>query len=126
MDKSIFEKLAKLVEGTNSRTAKEHEDFLKTYRGIVEMVPLSVANEFGNMDGINIVSPKQKIENCRIELTATDYLWWKTRFANGWRVQGGTQKLLRKMATHLAKSAEGTGLDIAERKALLEIIDGIE
>jgi hypothetical protein len=62
-------------------------------------------------------------------LTATDYLFWKQKIADGVRFSpkhGGVKSVPRGMVERLAKKAEAAGLTLEERQTLLKLLDEIE
>jgi hypothetical protein len=112
---SIFKAVADLVTGAKARETEEHARFLRFYRDLVETLPTAATKAFG---GLSLA------DATRIELTATDYIWWKNKIEQqGYRFSAGVFAVQANMLNHLAKKAEAERLDPAERKALLALLD---
>lgn len=125
MDANIFTRIADIALGANQRKLKEHREMLDFYRRIVETVPTEVAEMFGSMP----VKVRQKnikdFVTWNIELTATDYLWWRRSIENeGARFASGAKRIMSAMLEQMTKNI-GT-LEPEERKALIKLMDEAE
>jgi hypothetical protein len=125
---NLFQSIANLAVTATGRVTEDHEKFLVFYRGLVETVPPEVAELFGSLT-VAVVEKGELKSSWGVLLTATDYLFWKQKIAEGVRFSpshGGAKSVPRALATRLAKKAEEAGLTLQERQALLALLDGIE
>lgn len=122
----VFQAVADIATGAAARVTDEHSEFLEFFRSLVETVSPEVAKQFGTLS-VTVVT-KGKTEGWGIELTATDYLWWKDAIAKGSRFSpdhGGVESVPRAMVVRVASKAEKSGLTLEERRALVTLLDGI-
>ena len=115
----IFRAVAAVGLGASKRITAEHDEFLAFYRELVETVPTDVAKSFGRMS-VNMTNGAQ---DWKIELSATDYIWWKEKFADGARFSSPPAQVRLNMLTRLAKKVEEQRLEPSERAALLALLD---
>ena len=122
MNINIFKKVADLALGAKRREDAEYADFLKFYRDLVEVLPTEVVELF---DGCpRAVISKGAEYKWIIQLTATDFIWWKTKIEQeGARFKNGVTNAKLAMLEKLAKSAEAKSLTPEERKTLLAMLD---
>jgi hypothetical protein len=124
----LFQAIADLASNAAGRVTDEHQEFLNFYRGLVDTVPPETVGRFGNL-GVAVIENGAVQTQWGIELTATDYLFWKQKIGAGVRfspAHGGVKSVPRAMATRLAKQAETAGLTLEERQQLLNLLDEIE
>lgn len=117
-----FKKIADLALGAKKREDEEYADFLKFYRGLVETLPADAVKIFGRCDRCVVKNGTESTWG--LELTATDFWWWKNEIENfGARFKNGTKVAKNAMLTQMAKKAEGTTLPPEVRKALIALLE---
>lgn len=122
LDSRIFKALGDLVVTARSRRDAEHREFMAFYRDLVETLPTEVLEAFGSVAAPATI--KGEACNYRLELNATDYIWWKKEIEEkGARFTAGPSSIQLDILTRLAKTAEDQRLQPAERKALLALLD---
>ncbi len=124
----IFQAIADIATNAAGRVTDEHQEFLTFFRSLVETVPPETAQRFGTL-GVTAIEGGALTANWGVMLTATDYLFWKQKIAEGVRfspAHGGVKSVPRAMVTRLAKQAEAAGLTLEERQQLLKLLDEIE
>lgn len=115
----LFRAVAVLATGAKARNAAAHRDFLAFYRDIVETVSVETVAAFGSMS-VDVVG---KSNNWAIELTATDYVWWKEEISRGARFVKDPSAVRLAMLNRLSKQAEATKLTPDERKSLIALLE---
>lgn len=124
MNVKIFTAIGELATGAKKRRDGEHQEFLGFFRSIVETIPTEVVQIFGTLSGIEMRLPSGKVESYGIELTATDYMWWKQKIEKeGARFVGKTSAVQSNMLDRLGKKAEMHRLEPAERKKLIALLE---
>lgn len=122
MNVNIFKAIGDLALSAKKRKDNEHADFLAFYRNLVETLPTEIVALFGNMGGV-AVWHKGKEKSCGLELTATDFMWWKTHIeAEGVRFVNTPASVKCDMLDRLARHAEAHRLSPEERKNLLSLL----
>jgi len=126
MATNIFHRISDIALRAKSRRDEEYRQFLQFYRELVETVPAEVAKLFGTLNGVKCIVGKGVSADYGIQISATDYLWWKDEFVNkGTRFALPVEQVKAAILTHIAKKAEASGLTADERKELLTLlIDG--
>jgi hypothetical protein len=120
----IFSAIGDLAISSRRRVEVEHSDFLVFYRQLVETMPTEMVEIFGTLDGIRVRLRRGKVEDYGIELTATDFMWWKSLIeADHARFVSGPADVKRRMLERFATGAEAERLTPDERKKLLFLLD---
>ena len=123
MNTNIFLSIGELALGAKKRREREYAEFLSFYRTLVETMPSEMTALFGTLDGIS-VDCRGKKESFRIELTVTDFLWWKSRIENeSLRFVYGIPAVKAAMLDHFSRKAELHRLSPEERVKLLELLE---
>lgn len=120
---NVFKAVADLAVGAKSKRDQEHTDFLAFYRSLVESLPTEAIRLFGNMSVKLIVGKVE--EGAGLELTATDYMWWRQKIAGGARFVVGVHAVQLEMLNRLSKKAEAESLPPEQRKVLLALLDEV-
>ena len=122
MNLSVFQKLGDIVLSSKRRVELEYEDFFKFYRALVEITDSEVAKAVGGTS-ITVVLLDKKEETYKLELTATDYLWWKEKVAVGLRFKFSMEAVKAAILGQMTKAAETNKLTAEERKQILSLFD---
>ncbi len=123
MSLNIFSAISDLAIGARLRRKAEDGEFLKFYRSIVETVSPEVVSIFGHMPNVHVVSNGKK-EEWGIELTATDFIWWKSKLESGdVRFVEGGNAIKAAMLHRMARMAEVEKLSADERKRLISLLE---
>lgn len=120
---NVFKAIADLAVGAKARRDEEHQEFLRFYRSLVETLPTMATEAFGNLNGVKVTARKAA-QSWGIELTVSDYLWWKHEIEQGARFVEGVAAVQTSMLHRLSKAAEAQRLSPEERKEMLSLIDG--
>lgn len=124
MNANIFRAVGELALGAKRRREAEYASFLSFFRELVETLPAEMTSLFGHMSNVGVTLRDGKTANYGIELTVTDFLWWKSAIEqDGVRFTSGPESLRRSMLTRFSKQAEAYRLEPEERKKLLAMID---
>lgn len=120
---SVFKAVADLAVGAKARRDAEYQDFLSFYRDLVETLPTEAVTAFGSMK-VEVVEAGAIKSGWAIELTPTDFIWWKSKLEQGEvRFTGSADSVKLSMLSRIAKKAEAHRLSPAERKTLLALLD---
>lgn len=119
---SIFKQLADLITGALERRIVEHEEFLQTFKHLVENLPQSVVNSFGTLSDIEVITEKGPLKY-GIELTCVDYIWWKLQISNGAYFTLGVPDVKLRMIDHLSKCVGLNDLDPVARSKLIYLLE---
>jgi hypothetical protein len=120
---SIFQAIGELVSGAKGRSDAEHIAFLAFYRSLVETLPADACRAFGLMNGVEVITGGSK-GSFGIELTVTDYVWWKKHIEEeGTTFVHSPASVQLDMLTRLSRKAEVQRLEPSERKHLLDLLE---
>ncbi|KKC25798.1 hypothetical protein [Sphingomonas sp. SRS2] len=118
----LFKSIADIAVTAKGRRDAEHASFLAFYRQLVEVIPTDAVTSFGSVS-VNVKTAR-KSEQWAIELTVTDYMWWKQKIEQlGVRFEKSPASVQADMLVRLSKAAEASRLNSDERKALLGLLD---
>jgi hypothetical protein len=117
-----FETLTSIITGSREREAREHDVFLQFYQALVKIIDDETAKEFGSIEVPTLIKGKLA-DGYRLELTVTDYLWWKTiihddkgRFVNG------VSAVQRDIWDRMTKLVRDNTMSAEERTKLMELM----
>ena len=124
MNFEIFKAIGNLSLKAKVREEQEYKEFLAFYKELVENMPTELTILFGNLGGIETSKAGHKPSVYGIELTATDYIWWKNKIENeGCRFVHGIPHVKSLMLERFAKNAESHRLSPEERKELIAMLE---
>jgi hypothetical protein len=122
---NAFKQLTDIVLGIQKKSDAEWAEFMEFYRDIVESTPAAVASIFNTMSVDVILNDRDRSKKSYgIQISVSDYLYWKNAYAEGTRFVLPVKKVQDNMLQHLAKAIEkkpGT-IEPGERKALLRVL----
>jgi hypothetical protein len=123
MNANIFKSIGDLAVSAKRRTDKRYADFLAFYRELVETLPSEMVEIFGAVP-LSVTHKNGKAETVNIELSATDFLWWKRNIeVLGMRFTNGPSSVENAMLRRVAEKAETHRLAPEERKTLLAMLE---
>lgn len=123
MNINLFRAVGDLALSAKKRVTNEHVEFLAFYRQLVETLPSEMTEMFGTLDGIEVRLTGGGFQTYGIELTATDFIWWKSVIEGGNRFKNGTAWVQQSMLSRFSKKAEAHRLSPEERTTLLALLD---
>lgn len=123
MNPPVFQQIGQLVLTGKRRRDLECEGFMKFFRALVEMTDSAVAKEVGGVS-VTVLLVGNKEETWKIELTASDYAFWKEKFAVGVRFKYSLDAVKAAILKAMTAAAERNKLTADERKQLLALLDG--
>ena len=124
LDVKIFQLLADFINRDKIRRDREHEEFMEFYRELVETIPAAAAEAFGCMNGVGVAKRIKSGLDERswgIELTPTDYLWWRRYIDEGFYLTKGCAETQLDILERLAKLVDMSSLTVEERQQLLDL-----
>jgi hypothetical protein len=121
MKLNVFKAVVDLAMGAKARRSTEHQEFLTFYRSLVETVPTEAIGLFGSMP-VNVFEAGKQ-EDWAIELTATDYIWWKKKIESGARFVVDPSEVQLAMLNRMSKKADMERLSPDERKSLIALME---
>lgn len=111
-----MEKIMQWIDKVSDRHSEEHNEFLIWYEKLVRSASPAATKAFGNMDDVELTSN----ESAGIELTASDFLWWKERISNGARFKHGVSSVKANMLNRLCSAAEQMDMTAEEKGQLID------
>lgn len=98
-----------------------YKDFLTFYENLVRNTPTEAIQAFGRMTVDVYVGKETKAY--RIELSPTDFMWWKHEIENkGVRFVDGPIDAMASIMNRMTKKTENLSMTIEERRELLDIL----
>lgn len=122
MSAQIFRAIADMALGAKAKRMERYEAFLDFYKTLVETLPSEATAMFGRMP-VSVKDRGKPPENWGIELTATDFLFWKDRLGRTVEFVKRPENVKSDMFSVLAKKAEKEPLTAEERKTLLMLLE---
>jgi len=124
MNVNVFRAIADLALSAKRREDKAHTDFLSFYRELVETLPSEMVDIFGQLTGVDVRIKSGKEAKWGIQLTATDFIWWKSQIEDeGVRFVHGPLSVQRSMLDLFSRSADARRIPPEERKKLIALLE---
>lgn|GEM_PF-5788959 len=119
---NAFRALGDIITNEKKKRYIENQEFLVFLRELVETLPAEACNRFNNFPVV-IIKEDNKQQQLFIELTVSDYLFWKDKAENtDLRFEETITQIKNRMLEKLTKVAEMNKLEPKERKELLAIL----
>lgn len=123
MNVSVFRAIGELALGAKGRRDKEYAEFLAFYRDLVETLPSEMIELFGTLENVSVFVSGKKA-SYGLELSVTDYLWWKQHIeVSRLRFESGVASVKFDMLDRFSRKAETHRLSPEERTKLLALIE---
>lgn len=117
---SVFQQIGLIFQASKARKDAENVAFLAFLKELIEKTDGDIAAAVGrvSVDLVKGTAPS----NAGIILSVEDYIFWKNKFADGYRFKKPVEQVKSDILAKLAKAAEDNNLTADERKSLLALL----
>lgn len=116
-----FHTLIQIISGARERITREHIEFLEFYLQLVQVVPNDIAADFGRIPTPVMVGRSKR--DYQLELTMTDFLWWKSAIMDdGARMINTVGQVQRDIWDKLVTQVDAMTLNEDEKGALMNAL----
>lgn len=116
-----FHTLIQIISGARERITREHMEFLEFYLQLVQVVPNDIATDFGRISSPVMIGKTK--HDYQIELTMTDFLWWKSAIMDeGARMVKTVGQIQRDIWDKLIQQIDSMALNEEEKGALMSAL----